>query len=442
MSASPPEVATPSRRGQAFSVLQKIGRSLMLPIAVLPAAAILLRLGQADLLGADGLGWTRVAEIVGNAGDALFTNLPMIFAVGVAIGFAKKSDGSTALAAVVGYLVFSNVLKAFGPMELVDPACVGEACAMARTSPDPKVFGGIVIGITAALLWQRFHRIKLVPWLAFFGGRRFVPIITAVAAIGWGVVFGLVWPPLGQLLSDFGNWLYATGPIGAGLFGATNRALIPMGLHHVLNSVVWFQVGDCTNAAGEALNGDLTCFFNAEDRGANVGIFMTGFFPIMMFALPAACLAMIHEARTTERKATAGLLISAALTSLITGVTEPIEFSFMFLAPMLYALHAVLTGVSMALTAALGIRDGFGFSAGLIDYVLNFNIAEKPLLILPIGVAYAALYYVMFRFLIRRFDLPTPGRERSEEDAVDSGFSSPEEARTADTGSGSSPPRA
>jgi len=167
---------------------------------------------------------------------------------------------------------------------------------------------------------------------------------------------------------------------------------------------------------------------------------MTGFFPIMMFALPAACLAMIHEARASERKATAGLLISAALTSLITGVTEPIEFAFMFLAPLLFALHAVLTGVSMALTAALGIRDGFGFSAGLIDYVLNFNIAEKPLLILPIGVAYAALYYVMFRFLIRRFDLPTPGRERTEEDAVASGFSTSEESTTADAGPGARPP--
>ena len=315
---------------------------------------------------------------------------------------------------------------------------------MERTPPDPKVFGGIVIGITAGILWQRFHRLKLVPWLAFFGGRRFVPIITAVAAIGWGVVFGLIWPALGGLLSDFGNWLYASGPIGAGLFGVANRALIPMGLHHVLNSVVWFQVGDCTNAAGQALTGDLTCFFNAEDRGPNVGIFMTGFFPIMMFAMPAACLAMIHEARTSERKATAGLLISAALTSLITGVTEPIEFSFMFLAPLLFALHAVLTGVSMALTAALGIRDGFGFSAGLIDYILNFGIAEKPLLILPIGLAYAALYYVMFRFLIRRLDLPTPGRERTEEDAEASGFATPAEdrdAKSADSGaSGASQP--
>jgi N-acetylglucosamine PTS system EIICBA or EIICB component len=414
--------SAPGRASSAFAVLQRIGRSLMMPIAVLPAAAILLRLGQADLLGADGLGWNRVAEVVGNAGNALFANLPMIFAVGVAIGFARKSDGSTALAAVVGYLVFSNVLEAFGPTVQVDPACEGTACATQHMAPDPKVFGGIVIGITAALLWQRYYRLKLVPWLAFFGGRRFVPIITAVAALLWGVVFGLVWPPIGDALNSFAEWMYASGPLGAGIFGVANRSLIPMGLHHVLNSFVWFQAGECTSAAGEILNGDLTCFFNAVDRGPNVGIFMTGFFPIMMFALPAACLAMIHEARTAERKAAAGLLVSAALTSLVTGVTEPIEFAFMFVAPLLYAVHAILTGVSMAITAALGVRDGFGFSAGLIDYLLNFNIAERPLLLVPIGLAYAALYYVLFRALIRRFDLPTPGRERTEAEAAEAGL--------------------
>jgi PTS system N-acetylglucosamine-specific IIC component len=410
--------ATADTRGRGsgfFGVLQRIGRSLMLPIAVLPAAAILLRLGQADLLGADGLGWERVAEVVGKAGGALFENLPLLFAVGVAVGFARKSDGSTALAAVVGYLVFANVLTAFGDLVPVDAACEGEACAMERAAPNVGVLGGIVIGLTAAALYQRYYRVKLVPWLAFFGGRRFVPIITAVAALAWGVVFGLLWPPVGEALGSFAEWLYGLGPIGAGLFGVANRGLIPLGMHHFLNSFLWFQAGECTNAAGETLNGDLTCFFNAEDRAANVGIFMTGFFPIMMFALPAAALAMVHEARDAKRKATAGILVSAALTSFVTGVTEPIEFAFLFVAPLLFVAHAVLTGVSMALTAALGIRDGFGFSAGLIDYVLNFNIAERPLLILPIGLVYAAVYYVLFRFLIRRFDLMTPGREPDED---------------------------
>ena len=406
---------TKGRRSAFFGVLQRIGRSLMLPIAVLPAAAILLRLGQPDLLGADGLGWVRVAEVVGKAGGALFDNLPLLFAVGVAIGFARKSDGSTALAAVVGYLVFSNVLTGFGDMVLVDPACTADDCAMERAAPNVGVLGGIVIGLTAAALYQRFYRIKLVPWLAFFGGRRFVPIITAVAALAWGVVFGLAWPPVGEALQSAAGWLYDNGPLGAGLFGVANRALIPLGMHHFLNSFLWFQAGECTSAAGKALNGDLTCFFSAQDRDPDVGIFMTGFFPIMMFALPAAALAMVHEARDSKRKATAGILVSAALTSFVTGVTEPIEFAFLFVAPLLFAAHALLTGVSMALTAALGIRDGFGFSAGLIDYLLNYNIAERPLLLLPIGLVYAAVYYVVFRFLIRRFDLMTPGREPDDD---------------------------
>ncbi|MDQ1625121.1 MAG: N-acetylglucosamine system or component, partial [Actinomycetota bacterium] len=286
MSATTATAGEPGLGGKSFLILQRVGRSLMTPIAVLPAAAILLRLGQADLLGADGLGWDRVAEVVGNAGNALFANLPLIFAVGVAYGFARKSDGSTALAALVGYLVFAEVLKAFGPMAQVDAACTA-GCSMHRTPPDVGVFGGIVIGITAALLWQRYYRIKLVPWLAFFGGRRFVPILMALAGLAWGVFFGIVWPPIGDGLNNFASWLYDNGTIGAGIYGVANRALIPTGLHHVLNSFVWFQAGTCKNAAGETFHGDLNCFFNAANRGPDVGIFMTGFFPIMMFALPA-----------------------------------------------------------------------------------------------------------------------------------------------------------
>jgi PTS system N-acetylglucosamine-specific IIC component len=424
MSATPATTAEGSRRWGSgfFAILQRIGRSLMLPIAVLPAAALLLRLGQDDLLGADGLGWTRPAEVVGNAGAALFDNLPLLFAVGVAVGFARRADGSTAVAALVGYLVFSNVLEAFGPMVPVDPACQGAACELERDAPNVGVLGGIVIGLVAAVLWQRYYRTKLPPWLAFFGGRRFVPIITAFAALGIGIVFGIIWPPIGEALGNFAEWLYGLGPVGAGVYGAANRALIPIGMHHFLNSFIWFQAGECTNAAGEAFNGDLTCFFNAEPRGPDIGIFMAGFFPIMMFALPAAALAMVHEARTAERKAAAGLLLSAGLTSFVTGVTEPLEFAFLFVAPLLFAAHAVLTGLSMAITAALGVRDGFGFSAGLIDYLLNFNIATRPLLIIPIGLAYAVVYYFLFRMLIRRFDLATPGRERTEEEAEEAGL--------------------
>jgi PTS system N-acetylglucosamine-specific IIC component len=222
MSATPATTETGAAGwgSRFFAVLQRIGRSLMLPIAVLPAAAILLRLGQDDLLGPDGLGWDRAAEIVGNAGGALFDNLPLLFAVGVAVGFARRADGSTAVAALVGYLVFSNVLAAFGPMVPVDPACQGEACELEHDAPNVGVLGGIVIGLVAAVLWQRYYRIKLVPWLAFFGGRRFVPIITAFAALGLGIVFGLVWPPIGEALSNFAEWLYGLGPAGAGVYGA------------------------------------------------------------------------------------------------------------------------------------------------------------------------------------------------------------------------------
>jgi N-acetylglucosamine PTS system EIICBA or EIICB component len=415
--------AGPRRWGSGLlAVLQRIGRSLMLPIAVLPAAALLLRLGQDDLLGKDGLGWTRPAEIVGNAGAALFDNLPLLFAVGVAVGFARKADGSTAVAALVGYLVFSNVLKAFGPMVPVDPACQGSACKLEHDAPNVGVLGGIVIGLVAAMLWQRYYRIKLVPWLAFFGGRRFVPIITAFSALAIGIVFGIVWPPIGTALGHFAEWLYGLGPVGAGVYGAANRALIPLGMHHFINSFIWFQAGECRDAAGTVFHGDLTCFFNADPRGPDVGIFMAGFFPIMMFALPAAALAMVHEARTAERKAVAGILLSAALTSFVTGVTEPLEFAFLFVAPLLFAAHIVLTGLSLAITAALGVRDGFGFSAGLIDYLLNFNIATRPLLIILIGLVYAVVYYFVFRLLIRRFDLATPGRERSEEEAEEAGL--------------------
>jgi len=424
MSATPATTeAAPRRWGSGFlAVLQRIGRSLMLPIAVLPAAALLLRLGQDDLLGPDGLGWTRPAEVVGNAGAALFDNLPLLFAVGVAVGFARRSDGSTAVAGLVGYLVFSNVLKAFGPMIPVDPACQGSACKLEHDAPNVGVLGGIVIGLVAAVLWQRYYRIKLPPWLAFFGGRRFVPIVTAFAALGIGIVFGIVWPPIGTALGNFAEWLYGLGPVGAGVYGAANRALIPIGMHHFLNSFIWFQAGECKDAAGAVFHGDLTCFFNADPRGPDIGIFMAGFFPIMMFALPAAALAMIHEARTAERKAAAGLLLSAALTSFVTGVTEPLEFAFLFVAPLLFVVHALLTGLSLAIVAALGVRDGFGFSAGLIDYLLNFNIATRPLLIIPVGLVYAVVYYFLFRTLIRRFDLATPGRERTEEEAEEAGL--------------------
>ncbi len=388
--------------------LQKFGRSLMLPIAALPVAALLLRLGQADLLGADGLGWDTVAAVVGAAGGALFANLALLFAVGVAIGMAKKADGSTALAAVVGYLVFTGVTDAISPFVLGTPA-EGESQELINYG----VLGGIVIGILSAFLWQRYHRISLPPYLAFFGGRRFVPIITAFAAMAVAVLASLIYPAFDAGLTGIGEAVADNTVIGGFIYGTLNRLLIPLGLHHILNSGPWFIIGDYNTANG-VVHGDIARFFAGDPTA---GTFMTGFFPIMMFALPAAALAIWHEAKPAYKKATGGIMLSAGLTSFLTGVTEPLEFAFMFVAWPLYLLHALLTGSSMALVNALGIKDGFGFSAGLFDYVLNFGIATRPAWLILIGLGYAALYYVLFRFVIRRWNLRTPGREDDDADS-------------------------
>ncbi|WP_405583300.1 PTS transporter subunit EIIC [Streptomyces sp. NBC_01092] len=391
-----------------FQGLQKVGRSLQLPIAVLPAAGLLLRFGQPDVFGKDGLGWDKVAAVFATAGGAIFDNLPMLFCIGVAIGFAKKSDGSTALAGLVGFLVYSNVLKAFPVTE----AKVQAGEDIAATYNNPGVLGGIIMGLLAAVLWQRFHRTKLVDWLGFFNGRRLVPIIMAFVGTIMGVFFGLVWEPIGGVISDFGEWMTGLGAVGAGLFGLINRALIPVGMHQFVNTVSWFQLGDFKDAAGEIVHGDLNRFFAGDPTA---GQFMSGFFPIMMFGLPAAAIAIAHCARPERRKAVMGMMISLALTSFVTGVTEPIEFAFMFIAPVLYVIHAVLTALSMAITWALGVHAGFTFSAGFIDYALNWNLATKPWLIIPIGLVFAAIYYSVFRFAITKWNLPTPGREPEEE---------------------------
>jgi PTS system N-acetylglucosamine-specific IIC component len=410
MSTTTATAAPPAKkRGSGlFQGLQKVGRSLQLPIAVLPAAGILLRLGQDDVFGPDGLGWDKVAAVFATAGGAVFDNLALLFCIGVAIGFAKKADGSTALSALVGFLVYKNVLTAFPVTEAQIKA--GED--VAATYNNPGVFGGILMGLIAAVVWQRYHRTKLVDWLGFFNGRRLVPIIMAFVGTLAGVVFGLVWEPIGEAISGFGEWMTGLGAAGAGLFGLINRALIPVGMHQFVNTVSWFQLGDFKNAAGEIVHGDLHRFFAGDPTA---GQFMSGFFPIMMFGLPAAALAIAHAARPERRKAVLGMMISLALTSFVTGITEPIEFTFMFIAPVLYAVHAVLTALSMALTWALGVHHGFTFSAGAIDYLLNWNLATKPWLIIPIGLAFAVVYYAVFRFAITKFNLTTPGREPEEE---------------------------
>jgi PTS system N-acetylglucosamine-specific IIC component len=375
----------------------------MLPIAALPVAALLLRLGQPDLLGADGAGWLTVAAVIGAAGNALFANLPLLFAVGVAIGMAKKADGSTALAAVVGYLVFKGVGDAMSPLVLGLPATGADQELVSY-----GVLGGIVIGLLSAYLWQRYHRTRLPPYLAFFGGRRFVPIVTAVAAIAVSVGLSLVYPVFDSLLGSVGSWVADHAVVGGFVYGTLNRLLIPLGLHHILNSGPWFVIGSYDGGDGVVYHGDIQRFLHGDPTA---GAFMSGFFPIMMFALPAAALAIWREARPEQRKVVGGIMLSAALTSFLTGVTEPLEFAFMFVAWPLYLIHAVLTGTSMALANALGVRDGFGFSAGLFDFVLNWDIATRPALLIVIGLGYAVVYYVLFRVVIRRWNLRTPGRE-------------------------------
>ncbi|MER6786038.1 PTS transporter subunit EIIC [Streptomyces sp. NPDC000658] len=407
--ATAPTAAPAKKRGSGlFQGLQKVGRSLQLPIAVLPAAGILLRLGQDDVFGKDGLGWDKVAKVFATAGDAVFANLPLLFCVGIAIGFAKKADGSTALAALVGFLVYKNVLTAFP----ITDAQITKGADVAATYNDPKVFGGIIMGLIAAVTWQRFHRTKLPDWLGFFNGRRLVPILMAFIGTGVGVFFGLVWEPIGDVITNFGEWMTGLGAVGAGIFGAVNRALLPVGMHQFVNTVAWQEIGSFKDPSGAVWHGDLPRFFHGDPTA---GQFMTGFFPIMMFALPAAALAITHTARPERRKAVGGMMLSLALTSFVTGITEPIEFAFMFIAPVLYVIHAVLTALSMAVTWALGVHHGFSFSAGAIDYFLNWNLATKPWMIIPIGLVFAAIYYVVFRFAITKWNLPTPGREPEEE---------------------------
>ncbi|WP_067691476.1 PTS transporter subunit EIIC [Nocardia jejuensis] len=395
------DLAQGPRKKIDLSGLQKLGRSLMLPIATLPAAGLLLRLGQDDMLGR----WTAtktVADVIGGAGGALIDNLPLLFAVGIAIGWAKKADGSTALAAVVGYLALNGVFKAMSPVVLDGKTDAKGAQALVNFG----VLGGIVIGLTAAILWQRFHRTQLPDYLGFFSGRRMVPILTACAAVVIGVAMSFVYPAFNSGLTWLGNTVADNAVAGGGVFGFANRLLLPLGLHHILNSVVWFVIGDYNG-----VHGDIPRFLNGDP---SAGTFMTGFFPIMMFGLPAAALAIWRNAKPENKKMIGGIMLSTGLTAFVTGITEPLEFAFIFVAWPLLLIHAIFTGSSLALTNALGIHDGFTFSAGAIDFLLNFGKATHPLLLIPIGLGYAALYYFTFSFIIKRWNLKTPGREDDE----------------------------
>jgi PTS system N-acetylglucosamine-specific IIC component len=386
---------------QILASLQRVGGALMLPIAVLPIAGLLMRLGQPDLLN---------FQSMAVAGEAIFANLGLLFAIGVAVGLARENHGAAGLASVVGYLVTTKgaeVLISVPPEALA--GLTGQAHELAVAAYKAHELGklsvpaGILSGLIAGALYNRFSAIRLPSYLAFFGGRRFVPIASGFVGLILAAVFGWEWQRLETGMDALSRSVLHAGAFGLFAYGVLNRILIVTGLHHIINNIAWFLLGDYNGTTG-----DLKRFF-AGDPSA--GAFMSGFFPVMMFGLPAACLAMYHAARPERRRAVGGLLASIALTSLLTGVTEPIEFTFMFLAPALYAVHALLTGAAFVIMNALQVRLGFGFSAGLFDYLLNFNKATRPLLLLPVGLAYFALYYGLFRFVIVRLNLKTPGRE-------------------------------
>ena len=362
-----------------FENLQTLGKSLMLPVAVLPAAAILLRLGAPDVFN---------IPFVSQAGGAIFDNLPLIFAVGIATGIAKDSNGAAAMSGVIGYLILTKGLSVLD------------------ASLNMGVLAGILSGLTAGILYNRFHEIQLPEFLGFFGGRRFVAIVTALTAIVEAGIFGLIWSPCQNVIQAVGEWIIGAGAVGAFIYGFLNRLLIPFGLHHILNSYVFFVFGEFTNSSVTA-TGEINRFFAGDPTA---GGFLAGFYPMMMFGMPALALAMYRTAKIENRPKIAGLLASMALTSFFTGITEPIEFSFMFLAPILYGLHAILTGLSLAVTYSFGILQGFGFSAGLIDYVLTWGLATNPALIIPIGIIFGAIYYAIFSWAIVKFNLPTIGR--------------------------------
>ncbi|URZ01077.1 PTS system N-acetylglucosamine-specific EIICB component [Clostridium felsineum] len=375
-----------NEKNTLLAYCQKLGKSLMTPIAILPVAGLLLRLGQPDVLN---ISWMLAAGI------AIFNNLPILFAIGIAIGFAEDNNGVAGLSAAAGYYILTSVATSF------------------NKNINMEILGGIIIGILSGALYNKFKDTKLPDYLSFFGGKRVVPIITSLCSLVLGIISGIVWPAIQHVINTFGNSVAHAGPIGSFIYGFLNRLFIPMGLHNVLNTLFWFQFGTFKTASGKIVTGDLNRFF-ALDKTA--GTYMTGFFPIMMFALPAACFAMIAAAKKENRKQVTGMLLGIAFTTFLTGITEPVEFLFMFLAPVLYVIHAFLTGLSMAITSALGIHSGFTYSAGFIDYALNFGISTKPILLIVIGIIYAVIYYVIFYFVITKFNLPTPGRMDELED--------------------------
>lgn len=397
--------------------LQRIGTSLMLPVAVLPVAAILLGVGYwIDSYFPGNL----ASVILTQAGDSVLGNIAILFAVGVGIGMAKQRDGAAALSALVGWLVITTLL---GTESVAGIQGVEEGDVNLAYDAIENVLVGIISGIVAGEMYNRFSHVQLPDALAFFSGRRLVPIMTALAMLVVSFPFYFIWPPVYDALVSFGKFMLDIDYIGAGLYGFFNRLLIPTGLHHALNQVFWFDLAGIN---------DINNFLSGNGTKGVTGMYQAGFFPIMMFGLPGAALAMYHTAKTKRRKQTASLMMAAGFAAFFTGVTEPLEFSFMFLAPALYLVHAILAGLSMAIASFFSWTAGFGFSAGFIDLFLSFRnpMANKPWMLVVQGLVFFVIYYVIFRFLIVKLDLKTPGRE--DDDAVPAETAEEGESSTTD----------
>ena len=385
--------------------LQRLGKSLMLPVAALPVASILMGIGY----WIDPTGWGAnnvMAAFLLKAGGALIDNMAILFAIGVAVGMSDDNDGTAGLAGLVSWLMITTLLSpaVVGMFKGIDVAEVPAAFSKIQTQ-----FVGIVAGLIGATCYNKFKNTKLPDALGFFSGKRSVAIMTALASLVAALVLFFVWPVVYNALVSFGKAIVSTGAVGSGIYAFFNRLLIPTGLHHALNSVFWFDVAGIN---------DIGNFWAGTGTQGVTGMYMTGFFPVMMLGLPAGALAMYHTAQDNKKKAVYGLLLAAALSSFFTGVTEPLEFAFMFLAPGLYVVHAALTGVSAIVCTLLPVRAGFNFSAGFVDWILSFKapMAENPLWLIPIGLVFAILYYVVFRFVITKFNLKTPGREDDDDE--------------------------
>ncbi len=401
-----------SQSNGAFALLQKIGKALMLPVSVLPVAGIFLGVGAA-LKDVDQEFLSIVGRFMEQGGGAVFGAMPILFAVGVALGLTKN-DGASAVAAAVGYVVLLGTLGVLAdllstgvvPLLTVDPALLKPI--MGIRSLDTGVFGGILIGAVAGALFNKYYKTNLPPYLGFFAGKRLVPILTAFAAMGLSLVLAVVWPPVGRSIHAFSEWAVSENPeVAFGIYGVVERALIPFGLHHIWNAPFFFEVGEYVNESGETVRGEIARYLNGDPTAGN----LAGGYLFKMWGLPAAGLAMWHTARPDERARVGGLMISAALTSFLTGITEPLEFAFLFVAGRLYAVHALMCGAAFVLCISLDIRHGTTFSHGLIDYVVIFKKSHNALWLLVLGPLWGLLYYSTFRFLIVKFDLKTPGRE-------------------------------